>query len=388
VTVTATPATGFDFAGWTGALAGVTNPATIKILGDTAVTANFIPHGSGGSGTILREFWLNVTGGTIDTLTSSTNYPNNPSGSEQLTSLEGPTNAADNYGARIRGYIHPPISGAYTFWLGSDDYGNLLLSTNDNPANATRIAFVEGWTNPREWTKYPSQMSATVNLVAGQKYYIEVVHKESTGGDSVSVAWQGPGIAQAVIAGNYLSPFVVTGGGSTGGGATNQALTVATAGTGTGTITSSPAGITCGATCTASFASGASVTLTATAASGSTFAGWSGACTGTGTCAVPMTVARSVTATFNAVGSGTTTPCANPISFTGNTGGFNTAGAVCYRTSATINGWGCSSFDGRTVSVGGVTQTCGQMPLIRSADGFTYFTVTAGAFPWAALFYW
>jgi len=171
---------------------------------------------------------------------------------------------------------------------------------------------------------------------------------------------------------------------------TNPSLTVAKAGTGTGTIVSSPSGLNCGPTCAVSFATGTSVTLTAAAASGSTFAGWSGACTGTGTCAVSMTVARSVTATFNAVGAPPTnpTPCASPITFSGSTGNFNTTGAICYRTSATVNGWGCSSFDGRTVSVGGEARTCGQMPVPRSADGFTYFSITAGAFPWATVFAW
>jgi len=75
-------------------------------------------------------------------------------------------------------------------------------------------------------------------------------------------------------------------------------LTVTKEGTGSGTVTSSPAGIDCGSTCSASFAQGTAVTLTATAASGSTFAGWSGACTGTGDCAVTMDQARSVTASF------------------------------------------------------------------------------------------
>ncbi len=148
VTVTATPGAGQDFAGWTGALNGTTNPATLKILGNTTVTANFIPHGSGGSGTILREFWLNISGnGMTSSLTSNASYPNNPSGSGQLTSLEGPTNFGDGYGTRIRGYIHPPISGSYTFWLASDDGGDLFLSTSTDPASATRIAFVDSWTN-------------------------------------------------------------------------------------------------------------------------------------------------------------------------------------------------------------------------------------------------
>src|SRR5439155_14993623 len=76
-------------------------------------------------------------------------------------------------------------------------------------------------------------------------------------------------------------------------------LSVVSAGNGSGTVTSNPAGISCGTTCSASFLSGTVVTLTAAAAAGSTFAGWSGACVGTGTCSVTMTAAKSVTATFN-----------------------------------------------------------------------------------------
>jgi len=76
-------------------------------------------------------------------------------------------------------------------------------------------------------------------------------------------------------------------------------LTANKNGTGAGTVTSSPTGIDCGATCSALFAKDSSVTLTATAAVGSTFAGWSGACTGNGSCLVTMSAARSVTATFD-----------------------------------------------------------------------------------------
>ena len=81
---------------------------------------------------------------------------------------------------------------------------------------------------------------------------------------------------------------------------TTQSLTVGKAGTGSGTVTSSPAGISCGTVCSASYANGTSVTLTASPASGSTFGGWSGACSGTGSCTVAMSSARSVTATFAA----------------------------------------------------------------------------------------
>jgi endoglucanase len=170
-------------------------------------------------------------------------------------------------------------------------------------------------------------------------------------------------------------------------GTTNRSLSITKMGTGAGTVTSAPAGINCGSTCTASYANGTSVTLTAAASSGSTFAGWSGDCSGTGNCVLSMTAARNVTATFN-TSSGTGGTCANPITFTGNTGNFNTTGAACYRTNQTINGWGCSNFDGRTVTVGGQARTCGQLPLTRSSDGYYYFSVTAGTFPWASLYYW
>ncbi len=82
----------------------------------------------------------------------------------------------------------------------------------------------------------------------------------------------------------------------------NFTLTVHEAGTGTGTVMSSPAGINCPTTtCSASFTSGQVVVLTATAANGSTFAGWSGVagCPGTGTCTVTVSAAVTVTATFN-----------------------------------------------------------------------------------------
>lgn len=75
-------------------------------------------------------------------------------------------------------------------------------------------------------------------------------------------------------------------------------LTVAKGGQGSGTVTSNPAGISCGSDCTEPYTSGTNVTLSATPASGSTFAGWSGACTGTGSCVVGMTAAKNVTATF------------------------------------------------------------------------------------------
>ncbi len=89
----------------------------------------------------------------------------------------------------------------------------------------------------------------------------------------------------------------------------DYALTVAKAGSGSGTVSSSPAGVNCGSACSASYSSGTVVTLAAAADTGSTFAGWSGACPGTAACTVTMSGARSVTATFN-----TTAPASYTVS--------------------------------------------------------------------------
>ncbi len=81
--------------------------------------------------------------------------------------------------------------------------------------------------------------------------------------------------------------------------AVGRSLSVAKAGAGAGTVSSNPAGIACGATCSGFFADGETVKLVATPAAGAVFAGWSGSCSGLGDCAVVMTAAASATATFN-----------------------------------------------------------------------------------------
>ena len=90
-------------------------------------------------------------------------------------------------------------------------------------------------------------------------------------------------------------------------------LSISKAGTGIGTITSSPVGINCGTDCSESYTSGTTVTLTATPQSGSTFAGWSNACTNSsGTCQVILTAAKGVTATFSANASPPDAPTIGP----------------------------------------------------------------------------
>ncbi len=159
-----------------------------------------------GTGAILCEWWMGVSGTAVSDLTSDVNYPDNPSERVLLTSMDGPAYWLDNYGTRMRGYLNPVVTGSYTFWIASDDSSELWLSTNADAANASRIAYTNSWTNRYEWTKYASQQSSPRTLTAGQKYYIEVLHKEGGGGDHVAAAWEGPGISQQVIDGIYLSP--------------------------------------------------------------------------------------------------------------------------------------------------------------------------------------
>ena len=159
------------------------------------------------AGSILWEQWTGVNGNDV----SQVPHNAQPTATRQLALFEGPVDLDNKYGSRIRGYICPPETGNYTFYIAGDDATELWLSTNDAAANKQRIAYNLSWTGYREWTKFPSQKSTSIYLQAGKKYYIEALHKEGNGGDHLSVAWTLPsGSMEAPIAGTRLSPFVPT----------------------------------------------------------------------------------------------------------------------------------------------------------------------------------
>ena len=146
------------------------------------------------SGLVLEERWSGSTAYSSQAWSSSA-----PSFTGYLTSFTPGQNVADNYSRRITGQIVAPVSGAYRFWIASDDDSRLFLSTTSSAANKVQIASLAGWTSYQNWDANASQRSALINLVAGQSYYMEVQHLEGGGGDHVSVAWEAPGIARQAI---------------------------------------------------------------------------------------------------------------------------------------------------------------------------------------------
>jgi len=147
-------------------------------------------------------------------------------------------------------------------------------------------------------------------------------------------------------------------------------LTVTKIGTGSGTVASDPSGISCGVDCSEIYTADSIVNLTIIPSAGSTFEGWSGACAGTGTCAVSMTAAKGVTAALIAASNWTLT--LNKVGngdITSDPAGIN-CGTDCsenYARDVTVtlkavpaNGWkrslgrpwqGCNTSDGTTCTV-------------------------------------
>ncbi len=154
---------------------------------------------------VKREYWSGISGNPISNLTSHANFPNNPTSTSYLPFFETPTNSADNYGQRLSGWLRAPDSGSFTFWIASDDNGELWLSTDETPANKVRIAWHTGSTGSREWGKFATQRSAPVVLEGGKFYYVEALHKEGTGGDNLAVSWSGPDFGQVILGAPHVT---------------------------------------------------------------------------------------------------------------------------------------------------------------------------------------
>jgi signal transduction histidine kinase len=138
-------------------------------------------------------------------------YPHRPSRRDIENRFEVPAGWGDYYLTRMRGFLHPPATGEYSFWIASDNSSELWLSPDEDPTRVRKIAFLRAgtWVDPYEWSRYPSQHSETIFLRAGQAYYIEAFHEQLTLADHVAVAWQGPGFNQSVIDARHLTPWII-----------------------------------------------------------------------------------------------------------------------------------------------------------------------------------
>jgi uncharacterized protein (DUF1800 family) len=162
-------------------------------------------------GGVRRWRWGEMTSGNIATIKGYVaNVSPAPTVDDSLEVLELPrSNPEENYfGQWIRGWIVPPETGAYTFWIASDDSSELWISDDADPAGKTLAASVSDYTGFRQWTKHASQKSTPRVLEKGRSYYFEIYHREWTSGDHVSVAWTKPGMAEderEIIGGRHLS---------------------------------------------------------------------------------------------------------------------------------------------------------------------------------------
>lgn len=152
---------------------------------------------------VSREMWTGLSGSNIIDL----NMSRDPSVIDSLVDAETPSNIGSHYGQRLRAFLQPKVSGSYSFWLASDDASELRLSTDMDPANAELIAKISGHTSIRNWSN-SNRVKTNIELQAGRLYYLEVLHKEGSGGDHLSIAWKGDGVAnKTLLSGDYLLPF-------------------------------------------------------------------------------------------------------------------------------------------------------------------------------------
>jgi len=158
------------------------------------------------SGGVLCLYWRDLPGNSLKELTDDPAFPNFPSEEVYYDQLEIPTNQPPMYGSTLRGWVHPPVTGDYTFYIASDNEGELRLSSDATADKAAKIAEVPAWCLPHDWKRNPQQQSKPVHLLAGQAYYLEARQKSGGGDNHLAVAWQLPdGKMEAPIPGSRLT---------------------------------------------------------------------------------------------------------------------------------------------------------------------------------------
>lgn len=161
----------------------------IVLFHSTALAQTPIPV----PGFLKFEVYTNIAGTAVADLTAAASFPASPARVFYMPSFDTRTvyrdDTHDNYGGRLSGFLTPTETAEYELFLRSDDASQLFISPDDNPANLQLIAEETTSGGPFEETGAP-ETSASMGLVAGQRYAIQVLYKEGTGADYAQVAWR------------------------------------------------------------------------------------------------------------------------------------------------------------------------------------------------------
>jgi len=157
---------------------------------------------------IARAWWTDLKGMSLTNLDDH-DPAGPPTGREILgKAFETPVHAATNFEACYQGYLIPPITGAYKFWIANESFSELWLSTDATPAKKTKIAEVTSSTPYSKWPHAHEAESVPVNLEAGKRYYLEVLQQQQSGSTQLAVCWQLPnGVEERPIPGWRLVPL-------------------------------------------------------------------------------------------------------------------------------------------------------------------------------------
>ena len=216
----------------------------------------------------------------------------------------GPTCAASfDYGQNVTLTASPSTHSTFTGWSGSGCTGTapcILSVTAASIVTATFTLVQHTVTASKDGngagtvTSNPAGINCGPTCAANFDYGQDVTLTASPSTGSTFTGWSGSGCM-----GTTPCTVTVTAASSVNATFTllQRSLSANKAGAGTGTVTSNPAGIDCGPTCSATFNHGTIVSMFATSTT-SAFMGWSGSCVGMGACSVTMIASRSVTATF------------------------------------------------------------------------------------------
>ncbi len=183
-----------------------------NVVGVGASVVDILVFSTGSS--VVQEIWTNIPGTNIADipLTTAASLTN------VLGTLEGTQNYGDNYAERVRGYFTAPATGNYYFWIAGSDTAQLWFSNDGDEVNRVLRASVTNSAS-RQWNLQPGQQSGWLALTAGQKYYLEILHKAGVGsGDNWSVGWlQDPigtntvpaGVVPGYLLSRYYAPLPV-----------------------------------------------------------------------------------------------------------------------------------------------------------------------------------